>query len=81
MTAADWAALAVSIATIVASFGAAVRWLVKHYLYELKKNGGSSMRDDVVTNTQRLKRVEDKQDEQGKQISEIYRILLTRNNS
>jgi hypothetical protein len=24
-----------------------VRWLVKHYLYELKPNGGSSLKDKV----------------------------------
>jgi hypothetical protein len=26
---------------------ASVRWLVKHYLSELKTNGGSSLRDQV----------------------------------
>jgi hypothetical protein len=24
-----------------------VRWLVKHYLYELKPNGGSSLKDKI----------------------------------
>ena len=47
MTPADWAGLAVSILTVVAGFAAAVRWLVKHYLYELRPNGGSSMKDKV----------------------------------
>lgn len=47
MTPADWAGLAVSIFTVVAGFAAAVRWLVKHYLYELRPNGGSSMKDKV----------------------------------
>jgi hypothetical protein len=47
MTPADWAGLAVSIITIVAGFTAAVRWLVKHYLAELKPNGGSSIKDKV----------------------------------
>jgi len=32
----DWAALAVSTITIVCSLVATVRWLVKHYLSELK---------------------------------------------
>lgn len=32
----DWAALAVSTITIVGSLVATVRWLVKHYLSELK---------------------------------------------
>jgi len=43
----DWAALAVAITTLVASLAAAVRWMVKHYLTELKPNGGSSLRDKV----------------------------------
>ena len=47
MTPADWAGLAVAVSTIVTAFGAAVRWLVKHYLNELKPNGGSSLRDKV----------------------------------
>jgi hypothetical protein len=63
MTAADWAGLVVSVVTIVISFGAATRWLVKHYLEELKPNGGNSMRDSVNTNTERLNRVEQRVDQ------------------
>jgi hypothetical protein len=63
MTAADWAGLIVSVTTIVISFGAATRWLVKHYLEELKPNGGNSMRDSVNTNTERLNRVEQRVDQ------------------
>ena len=47
MTAQDWAALAVAISTLVGSFALMVRWLVKHYLEELKQNGGSSIKDQV----------------------------------
>ena len=47
MSPADWAGLAVAVMTIVTGFGAAVRWLVKHYLNELKPNGGSSLKDKV----------------------------------
>ena len=47
MTPADWAGLAVAILTLVAGFAGAVRWLVKHYLYELRPNGGSSLKDKV----------------------------------
>ncbi len=43
----EWAGLAVATATIVASFAGSVRWLVKHYLTELKPNSGSSMRDSL----------------------------------
>lgn len=48
MTPADWAGIAVAVTTIVAAFGAAVRWLVIHYLRELKPNGGSSLKDKVT---------------------------------
>jgi len=48
MTPANWAALIVSIVAIVTAFSGAVRWLVKHYLYELKPNGGSSLKDSVA---------------------------------
>lgn len=48
MTPADWAGLSVAVITIVTSFVAAVKWLVKHYLAELKPNGGSSMNDRLT---------------------------------
>ena len=47
MTPADWAGIAVSIIAIVTGFAAGIKWLVKHYLYELKPNGGSSLKDKV----------------------------------
>jgi hypothetical protein len=47
MTPANWAGLIVSIIAIITGFAGAVRWLVKHYLYELKPNSGSSMRDSI----------------------------------
>lgn len=47
MTPANWAGLIVSIIAIVTAFAGVVRWLVKHYLYELKPNSGSSMRDSI----------------------------------
>ena len=47
MTPANWAGLIVSVIAIVSAFAGAIRWLVKHYLNELKPNGGSSMRDSI----------------------------------
>jgi len=47
MSAFEWAGLAVAVATIVGSFAASVRWLVKHFLYELRPNGGQSVKDQV----------------------------------
>jgi len=67
MQAQDYATLIVAVMTIFAGFTAGVRWLVKHYLNELKPNGGSSVKDSVS----RLER----------QVEEIYRILLNSNKS
>ena len=47
MTPTEWAGLAVATTTLVTAFLGLVRWLVKHYLYELKPNGGSSLKDKV----------------------------------
>jgi hypothetical protein len=47
MAANDWAGLALAISTLIGSFAVTVRWLVKHYLEELKPNGGSSVKDQV----------------------------------
>jgi hypothetical protein len=33
--------------SVIGSFIGSVKWLVKHYLNELKTNGGSSMRDQI----------------------------------
>jgi hypothetical protein len=49
MNAQDMAALVVAATTVIGSFIGSVRWLVKHYLSELKNNGGSSMRDQINT--------------------------------
>jgi hypothetical protein len=54
MTPADWAALAVAILTLITGFASLVRWLVKHYLYELKPNGGSSLKDKVNSLEQKV---------------------------
>ena len=47
MSALDYATIAVAVMTILGGFVGAVRWLVKHYLSELKNNGGSSVKDQV----------------------------------
>jgi hypothetical protein len=43
----DWAAVVAVALTVIGSFIGLVRWLVKHYLMELKPNSGSSMRDEI----------------------------------
>lgn len=62
----EWAGIAVAVTTIVASFAGSVRWLVKHYLTELKPNSGSSMRDSL----DRLER----------RVDGLYELLAGKNN-
>ena len=71
MTATDYATLAVAVIAIISAFAGAVRWLVKHYLAELKPNGGSSMKDSLNTNSERLERLESR-------VDEIYSLLISR---
>jgi hypothetical protein len=59
MTPADWAGLAVAVLTLVAGFAGAVRWMVKHYLYELRPNGGSSLKDKVDSLEQKVELLTD----------------------
>ena len=62
MTPANWAGLIVSVIAIVSAFAGSIRWLVKHYLYELKPNSGSSLKDSVI-------RLEEK-------VEILYQILI-----
>lgn len=64
MTPNEWAGIAVAGVTLISGFAAAVRWMVKHYLSELKPNSGSSLRDSV-------NRLEEK-------VEILYQILLQR---
>jgi hypothetical protein len=43
----DWAAFTLTLLTIVTIVAGGIRWLVKHYLSELKPNSGSSLKDSV----------------------------------
>ena len=62
MQAQDYATVAVAVITIIGGFATAVRWLVKHYLNELKPNSGSSLKDSVI-------RLEEK-------VEILYQILI-----
>ena len=76
MTAADYGTVAVAVIAIISAFVGAVRWLVKHYFYELKPNGGSSLRDAQTLIHQKVDRIEAKQDSQGERIDRVFEILL-----
>lgn len=67
MSAQDWAAFAVAITTLVGATAVGVRHLVKHYLSELRPNGGSSVKDQV-------NRLEQK-------VDTLYQILIQKGNN
>jgi len=43
----DWAALSSTILGVGAAVIIGIRWTIKHYLSELKPNGGSSLKDAI----------------------------------
>jgi hypothetical protein len=47
MTPNEWAGLAVAATTLIGTLAMTVRHLVKHYLSELRPNGGSSVKDQI----------------------------------
>jgi hypothetical protein len=80
MTIQDWASLIVAILTIVSSIAFAIKWMVKHYLSELKPNSGSSMKDQISRLETSLddQRVDSERsrDRQEKKLDEMYKMLL-----
>ena len=59
----DYLTVVVAIIAIISGFAGGLRWMVKHYLYELKPNGGSSLKDSV-------RRLEERIDDLYKLIAE-----------
>lgn len=57
MTPTDWLGISMALMTLTAGFTGAVRWLVKHYLSELRPNSGSSLRDSVDRLEERVDRI------------------------
>jgi len=76
MTLQDWAALLLSILSIFAIVAGGIKWLVKHYLNELKPNSGSSLKDSV----NRLEARQDEADllrkELNRKLDHMYDILI-----
>ena len=63
----DWAAIAVAVVTLLGGVTAMLQFLIKHYLSELKPNGGSSVSD-------RISRVETR-------VDGIYRLMCERSSN
>jgi hypothetical protein len=62
VTITEWSAAIAAVATTVTVLLGGLRWLVKHWLSELKPNGGASIKVQVT-------RLETR-------VDDIYRILL-----
>ena len=80
MTIQDWASLIVAILTIVSSIAFGIKWMVKHYLSELKPNSGSSMKDQIsrletALDEQRVDSIKSR-DRQENKLDEMYKMLL-----
>ena len=43
----DYLTMAVAVIAILSAFAGTMRWMVKHYLNELRPNGGSSIKDSI----------------------------------
>ena len=80
MTVQDWASLIVAILTIVSSIAFGIKWLVKHYLVELKPNSGSSMKDQIsrlelALDEQRVDSINSR-NRQEEKLNDMYKILI-----
>lgn len=76
MTLVDWAALIVSILTIISSVGYGIRWMVKHYLAELKPNSGSSIKDQISRLESRMNDAEVVRKDMDRKLDHMYDILI-----
>jgi hypothetical protein len=76
MTPADWAGLIVSVTTIVASIAYGIKWLTKHYLQELKPNGGSSLKDSVRRLEEKILEADEQRCRMDQKLDKMYNVLL-----
>ena len=76
MTVEDWATLIVAILTIVSSIAFGIKWLVKHYLIELKPNSGSSLKDQVSRLEMRISEADFRRKDMEKKLDHMYDILI-----
>ena len=65
----NWTAILVGITTLFGTVAASIRWLVKHYLNELKPNGGGSLKDTVS-------RLERDQQVLFQKLDDMYHVIL-----
>jgi hypothetical protein len=76
MTPQDWAALILSILSIFAIVAGGIKWLVKHYLNELKPNSGSSLKDAVNRLEARQNEADILRKDLNRKLDHMYDILI-----
>jgi flagellar capping protein FliD len=76
MTVQDWASLIVAILTIVSSIAFGIKWLVKHYLVELKPNSGSSLKDQVSRLEIRINEADNRRQDMERKLDHMYDTLI-----
>lgn len=62
MQAQDYAAIVMAVSTVIGGVFASIKWMIKHYLWELRPNSGSSLKDSVMRLEQR--------------VDDLYKILV-----
>ena len=76
----SWAALIVSIFTIVSFVSVSIKWLVKNYFAELKAefkpNGGSSLKDQVNRLERKAEDTEEDLKNLHEKIDKMFDVLL-----
>ena len=80
MSAQDWAAFILTLATILTIAVGGVRFLVKHYFAEmkaeLKPNSGSSLKDQVTRLELRANEADQMRRDMDKKLDKMYSILI-----
>jgi hypothetical protein len=69
-------ALIISVFTIVSGVALTVKWLVKHYLNELKPNSGTSIKDQISKLEIQINEVDCDNKKIEIKLDKMYEILL-----
>lgn len=72
--------IVISVGTIISIAAVGIRWLVKHYFDEIKKelkpNSGSSIKDQVTRLEKEMAEAQEQRKEANKKIDHMYDLLI-----
>lgn len=69
-------ALIISVFTIISGIALTIKWLVKHYLNELKPNSGTSIKDQISKLEVQIDEVDSDNKKIEIKLDKMYEILL-----